>query len=90
MDLNHIFRTGKYVGRTVGYVYKKDSRYFSWILENRPEMLKSHGAKKPTGIQNRPYKKPTYIDPPEVSAEDRGVIKPLSPNEAFDDETSFC
>jgi hypothetical protein len=83
MDKNHVFRTGKYAGKTVSYVYSIDRRYFNWVLENRPEMLKSH--KKP--VEHREYKKPTYVDPPDVSAEDRGVIKPISPNEAFDIET---
>lgn len=81
MDLNHVFRTGKYSGRTVQYVYSNDRRYFNWVLENRPEMLKSHN-KEPT--QNTQRKKPVYIDPPEVSAIDRGVITPMSPSDAFD------
>lgn len=82
MDLNHIFRTGKYAGKTVQYVYSRDRRYFNWVLENRPEMLKSH--KRKPDIVNRPYKKPVYIDPPEVAPEDRGFIRPLTPNEGFD------
>lgn len=82
MDLNHTFRSGKYAGRTVGHVYKTDKRYFNWILENRPEMLKSH---KGTPQQARPSfnTKPTYVDPPDVSDKERGVIRGISPNEAF-------
>tara|TARA_B110000259_G_scaffold152469_1_gene172442 strand:- start:3816 stop:4076 length:261 start_codon:yes stop_codon:yes gene_type:complete len=84
MDLNVILRSGKYAGRTVGSVYKSDKKYITWILENRPEMLKSHGKNKPTYVQQKPYKKHVYVDPPEVSDKDRGVIRPMSPNEAFD------
>lgn len=83
MDLNHVFRTGKYAGKTVGYVYSRDNRYFNWVAENRPEMLKSH-KKKTEPIVNKPYKKPVYVDPPEVAENPKYVIKPASVNEAFD------
>lgn len=82
MDLNHKFRTGKYAGKTVSYVYSKDKRYFNWVLENRPEMLKSH-KKKPEQVLNKPYKKPVYVDPPDLSDEEMGKIKPATVQEAF-------
>lgn len=84
MDMNHVFRSGKYAGKTVNYVYSKDRRYFNWVLENRPEMLKSHKKKQTQSVINKPYKKPTYVDPPDLSDKERGVIKPASINEAFD------
>tara|TARA_B110001469_G_scaffold5622_1_gene5869 strand:- start:205 stop:465 length:261 start_codon:yes stop_codon:yes gene_type:complete len=84
MDKNHVFRTGKYAGKTVNYVYQNDKRYFSWILENRPEMLKSHKKKVESRTYDKPYKKPVYIDPPDVSDEDMGKIKPATISEAFD------
>lgn len=83
MNLNHVFRSGKYAGKTVDYVYKVDRRYFNWVLENRPEMLKSH-KKKESALVSKSYKKPTYVDPPELSDKERGVIKPATINEAFD------
>lgn len=83
MDMNHVFRTGKYAGKTVNYVYSVDRRYFNWVLENRPEMLKSH-KKKVESMVNKPYKKPVYVDPPDVSDEESGKIKPATLNEAFD------
>jgi len=83
MDMNHVFRTGKYAGKTIQYVYDNDRRYFNWVLENRPEMLKSHKGKVES-IRDRPYKKPVYIDPPDVAADDRGVIRPMTPNLDFD------
>ena len=79
MDLNHIFRSGKYAGYTINEVYAKDRRYINWVLENRPEMLKSHKKKE---IQ-KTYTKPTYVDPPNLSDKERGVIKPASPKDAF-------
>ena len=82
MDLNVILRSGKYAGRTVGSVYKSDKRYITWILENRPEMLKSHGKKKPTNLTHEPYKKPVYVNPPDIPREN--ALKGISPNEAFD------
>jgi len=78
MDLKHVFRTGKYSGRTVQYVYSNDRRYFNWVLENRPEMLKSHNKEQP---QNTQYKKPVYVDPPEIDTRDSGAITPLTPEE---------
>tara|TARA_B110000285_G_scaffold86996_1_gene99678 strand:+ start:1082 stop:1333 length:252 start_codon:yes stop_codon:yes gene_type:complete len=82
MDLNVILRSGKYAGRTIGSVYKSDKKYINWILENRPEMLKSHGKKKPTNSVPKPYKKPVYVNPPDIPRE--GALKGISPNEAFD------
>lgn len=81
MDLNHVFRTGKYAGKTVNYVYSVDRRYFNWVLENRPEMLRSHKKKQEVKKQ---YNKPTYVDPPEVAENPRYIIKPASVDEAFD------
>lgn len=79
MDLNHIFRSGKYAGYTVNEVYARDRRYINWVLENRPEMLKSHKKK---AVQQT-YTKPTYVDPPEVSDKPSSGIKPVSPEDAF-------
>ena len=79
LDLNHRLRSGKYAGQTIDYVYKKDKRYFSWVLENRPEMLKSHKSKS---TPTRSNTKPTYVDPPDVPRD--GAMKGISPNEAFD------
>ena len=77
MNINQILRSGKYAGYTIGEIYAKDRRYINWVLENRPEMLKSH-AKKP---KETTYKKPTYVDPPDIPKEN--VIKGIYPNEAF-------
>jgi hypothetical protein len=84
MDKNQVFRTGKYSGKTINYVYQNDRRYFNWVLENRPEMLKSHKKKAKPESHNKPYKKPVYVDPPDVSDEDMGYIKPPTLDEAFD------
>lgn len=81
MDKNTILRSGKYKGYSVREAWTKDPSYIRWVAENRPEMLKSHsGSTKRTEIK-KPY---VYVDPPEVSDRDRGVIRPMSPNEAFD------
>jgi len=44
-------------------------------------MLKSHSSPTKSTVTKKPY---VYIDPPEVSDKERGVIRPMSPNEAFD------
>ena len=75
IDLNHRLRSGKYAGQTLNYVYKKDRRYFNWMVENRPEMLKSHGTKPKA-------QKPTYEEPIETKVD--YTIKGISPSEAFD------
>lgn len=80
IDLTHKFRSGKYAGKTVGTVYNQDRRYFNWVVENRPEMLKSHKG-KPAPKPMSSSTKPTYVDPPDIPRE--GVIKGISPNEAF-------
>jgi hypothetical protein len=85
MDLNHKFRTGKYSGRTVGEVYKLDRRYFNWILENRPEMLKSHGKAKSSNSYKQPVYKPTLLKTEHYAHPGR-IIQPLEPgdiNDAF-------
>ena len=44
--------------------------YIQWVRENRPEMLRDRSPKP----QPKPYKKPVYIDPPDIPKE--GAIKP--------------
>lgn len=84
MDRNHVFRTGKYAGKTVNYVYLNDNRYFNWILENRPEMLKSHKKKVSAESYNKPYKKPVYVDPPDIKqTAQTGWVPPGSVEDAF-------
>lgn len=84
MDKNHIFRTGKYAGKTVNYVYQTDKRYFNWILENRPEMLKSHKKKAESRDYDKPYKKPVYVDPPDIKKTiETGWIPPGNVEDAF-------
>ena len=80
IDLTHTFRSGNYAGKTIGTVYNRDRRYFNWVVENRPEMLKSHKSKPE---QKRPSvnTKPKYVEPPDIPRE--GAIKGISPNEAF-------
>ena len=77
IDLNHRLRSVKYAGQTLNYVYKKDRRYFNWMVENRPEMLKSHGSKPKATVQ-----KPTYQEPDETKVDPK--IEGISPSEAFD------
>ena len=62
------FRSGKYAGLTVEHVKKIAPWYIQWVRENRPEMLRDRSPKP------KPYKKPVYIDPPDIPKE--GAIKP--------------
>ena len=55
------FRTGKYAGLTVEYVKKIAPWYIQWVRENRPEMLRESRQPQP-----KPYKKPVYVDPPDI------------------------
>lgn len=53
MDINpeQILRSGKHSGKTVGWIMRFDRRYFDWVKENAPGMLKEHNDhnKKPSG-----------------------------------------
>jgi hypothetical protein len=80
LDLNHRLRSGKYAGQTLSYVYKKDRRYFNWMVENRPEMLRRHGSKPK--VQKPKVQKPTYDEPDETKVNYK--IEGISPSEAFD------
>lgn len=64
------FRSGKYAGLTVEHVKQIAPWYIQWVRENRPEMLRDRSPKP----QPKPYKKPVYIDPPDIPKE--GAIKP--------------
>ena len=46
MNSNFKFRSGKYSGKTYGWVEENDPLYLEWISENRPEMLKEIKAKE--------------------------------------------
>ena len=81
MDKNMILRSGKYKGYSVREAWVKDPSYIRWVADNVPAMLKSHTSPTKDTTVRKPY---VYIDPPEVSDVDRGVIRPMSPNEAFD------
>lgn len=81
MDKNMILRSGKYKGYSVREAWAKDPSYIRWVADNVPAMLKNHSSPTKSTAVRKPY---VYIDPPEVSDKDRGVIRPMSPNEAFD------
>ena len=84
IDKNHKLRSGKYAGKTVNYIYTVDRRYFNWVVENRPEMLKSHKKQTSSESYNKPYKKPVYADPPDVEkTTETGWIPPGSVEDAF-------
>lgn len=53
------FRTGKHKGQTKDWVKSNDPNYYSWVKENRPEMLK--GPKSTNKVVND-YK-PSPITP---------------------------
>jgi len=79
LDLNHTLRSGKYAGKTVGTVYNRDRRYFNWVVENRPEMLKSHKSK----TQPMPHAKSNAIKPNYDFAPDKPAPYLASTEEAF-------
>jgi len=63
------FRTGKYAGLTIEHVKKIAPWYIQWVRENRPEMLRESRQTQP-----KPYKKPVYVDPPDIPK--AGAIQP--------------
>lgn len=75
------FRSGKYKGVSIEVVKRINPGYVQWVRENRPEMLKIFKQKNPKQFKNKPYKKPIYVDPPDIPRD--GEIKPMSPDEAF-------
>lgn len=42
MNSDFIFRSGKFKGKSYGWVEAYQPWYIRWVLENRPEMLKEH------------------------------------------------
>jgi len=40
------FRTGKFAGKTYGWVCDNHPWYIEWVIENRPEMLREHKKQK--------------------------------------------
>lgn len=85
MDYNMIMRSGKYAGYTIGEMAFKDPSYFRWVKENRPEMLKSHGKPKSSGMYNKPQaQKLKPISPEKLQAQQWSKsIKPADPSDAF-------
>ena len=68
------FRSGKYKGIDVETVKRMAPWYIQWVRENRPEMLRA--TKQP---QPKPYKKPVYVDQPDIPKADA-----IQPNWDFD------
>jgi hypothetical protein len=60
MDKDFVLRTGKYSGKTIGWLKDNDYRYFIWIQENRPEMLKS--SNKEINNDTKPKKELKFRD----------------------------
>ena len=44
MEINpeQILRSGKHAGKTIGWIMRFDRKYFEWVRENTPGMLKEH------------------------------------------------
>lgn len=79
LDLSHIMRSGKHKGKTVAFVYQKDRRYFNWVAENRPEMLKSHIKKS---LNDSLYStRKTHTNPPDLPR--GGAFDGIKPNMTF-------
>jgi hypothetical protein len=66
-------RSGKYKGKTLGWVKENDLRYLMWVRENRPEMLKEMPKPKP---------KVTNKETPPANTKVGGMTR----NETFYDE----
>lgn len=52
MSGDFVFRSGKYVGKTVDWVRDNDAWYIVWVEENRPEMLKELKEKPKISSKN--------------------------------------
>lgn len=47
VDDNFVFRSGKYVGNTYGWVLGTNPSYIDWVVQNQPNMLKPSVKYKP-------------------------------------------
>jgi hypothetical protein len=50
MDDNFILRSGKYAGKTIGWLKQNNSNYLTWVKENQPNMLKPNVKVEPKKI----------------------------------------
>lgn len=70
IDENHIFRSGKYAGKTIAQVKKTEPSYIRWVEENKPQML------KPTINYKQAPNKPNEPTPrKEPPPDDKVVVK---------------
>jgi len=46
MNDEFCLRSGKYTGKSIGWLKKNNPNYLGWVAENRPEMLKELKVKK--------------------------------------------
>lgn len=77
MHTNLKFRTGKYAGKSYEWVNENDPGYINWVLENRPEMMRS--KQKPKTVT------PSYLKDVGEDEEDTVQrLKPLKPNYNFE------
>lgn len=69
---NFVFRTGRYVGKSVGLVKKINPGYIDWVKENQPKMLEE-GKSKPVAPRPAPKE---IVDPPEGGGTKSAVMTP--------------
>jgi hypothetical protein len=50
MDDNFILKSGKYAGKTIGWLKKNNPNYLIWVKENQPNMLKPIAKVEPKKI----------------------------------------
>jgi hypothetical protein len=84
MDYDLIFRSGKYTGKTVGWVAENDSSYLVWVEECRPEMLKEN--KKKSFVPKKNTETPKHSNRIEPTVD--SVETAIKPNMNFDNERS--
>lgn len=83
MNLNHILRSGKYSGKTVGWLMENNPGYLAWVQENQPNMLKPLAKVEPKKIVENEILKDGKIQP-NLNFDNEGpdpILKPKNKNE---------
>jgi hypothetical protein len=56
MNDDFVLKSGKYAGKSIGWLKSNNQNYLNWVMENQPNMLKELKKIEPKNLEALPTK----------------------------------